>query len=305
MVIELANGGDGYIPPPEQHLLGGYNTWPARSAGLEVDAEPKIVAALLKRLEQVCESSRRTYHEPDGSASAALLRLQPTAYWRLGELSGLVAQDSGPARNHAHIEQGALFFLDGDPTFTLKADSLNQANRCMHLVESRLRWKPSVQTGDDQWGKHGFTTAFSFWNGLVLDSRPTAAWLFSCDADLTTTSTGLHVGIGGSERAGRLILQVGEEVLGEGRSDIPRWVWHRVAVVVFDGRIRVYLDNASVPQIDVATPRAFASLSSREFFWGGRSDKKDCLEGRLDEVVLLDHAADTRVLENLLLVPRP
>ena len=40
-VIELANGGDGYIPPPEQHLLGGYNTWPARSAGLEVGAEPR------------------------------------------------------------------------------------------------------------------------------------------------------------------------------------------------------------------------------------------------------------------------
>ena len=36
MVIELANGGDGYIPPPEQHVLGGYNTWAARSAGLEV-----------------------------------------------------------------------------------------------------------------------------------------------------------------------------------------------------------------------------------------------------------------------------
>ena len=30
MVIELANGGDGYIPPPEQHLFGGYNTWAAR-----------------------------------------------------------------------------------------------------------------------------------------------------------------------------------------------------------------------------------------------------------------------------------
>ncbi len=29
MVIELANGADGYIPPPEQHLLGGYNTWAA------------------------------------------------------------------------------------------------------------------------------------------------------------------------------------------------------------------------------------------------------------------------------------
>ncbi|MEM7015633.1 MAG: hypothetical protein AAF585_29590, partial [Verrucomicrobiota bacterium] len=47
MVIELANGGDGYIPPPEQHVVGGYNTWAARSAGLEVQAEPKITEALL------------------------------------------------------------------------------------------------------------------------------------------------------------------------------------------------------------------------------------------------------------------
>lgn len=27
--IELANGADGYIPPPEQHKLGGYTTWAA------------------------------------------------------------------------------------------------------------------------------------------------------------------------------------------------------------------------------------------------------------------------------------
>ena len=43
MNIELANGSEGYIPPPEQHALGGYTTWPARTAGLEVQAEPKIV----------------------------------------------------------------------------------------------------------------------------------------------------------------------------------------------------------------------------------------------------------------------
>ena len=59
MVIELANGGDGYIPPPEQHLLGGYNTWPARSAGLEVQAEPKIAEAALQRLEAVAGQPRR------------------------------------------------------------------------------------------------------------------------------------------------------------------------------------------------------------------------------------------------------
>jgi hypothetical protein len=32
MNIELANGSEGYIPPPEQYVLGGYNTWPARTA---------------------------------------------------------------------------------------------------------------------------------------------------------------------------------------------------------------------------------------------------------------------------------
>ena len=39
-VISLANGYRGYLPPPEQHALGGYETWPARSSFLEADAEP-------------------------------------------------------------------------------------------------------------------------------------------------------------------------------------------------------------------------------------------------------------------------
>ncbi len=60
MNIELANGGAGYIPPPEQHDLGGYTTWPARTAGLEVAAEPKIVEIVLGLLEQVSGRPRRT-----------------------------------------------------------------------------------------------------------------------------------------------------------------------------------------------------------------------------------------------------
>jgi len=57
--MSLANGAAGYIPPPEQHELGGYTTWPARTAGLEVDAEPKIVERLLQLLEQVSGRARR------------------------------------------------------------------------------------------------------------------------------------------------------------------------------------------------------------------------------------------------------
>ena len=51
--IELANGFGGYLPPPAQHALGGYTTWPAESSYLEVQAEPKIRAALLALLTQV------------------------------------------------------------------------------------------------------------------------------------------------------------------------------------------------------------------------------------------------------------
>ncbi len=57
--MELANGAAGYIPPPEQHFLGGYTTWPARTAGLEPDAEPQIVNALLGLLEKLSGQKRK------------------------------------------------------------------------------------------------------------------------------------------------------------------------------------------------------------------------------------------------------
>ena len=55
--IELANGYGGYLPPPEQHRLGGYETWPARSSFLEIDAEPKIRQVVLKMLDDLHQSS--------------------------------------------------------------------------------------------------------------------------------------------------------------------------------------------------------------------------------------------------------
>ena len=44
--VSLANAYHGYLPTPEQHALGGYETWRARSSCLEVDASTKIVAGL-------------------------------------------------------------------------------------------------------------------------------------------------------------------------------------------------------------------------------------------------------------------
>lgn len=45
--IELANGSYGYLPTPEEHKLGGYETWLGTNR-VEIDASRKIVAKLLE-----------------------------------------------------------------------------------------------------------------------------------------------------------------------------------------------------------------------------------------------------------------
>lgn len=51
--IELANGYSGYLPTAEQHQWGGYETWPARSSFLEVQAEDQIRATIIKLLNEL------------------------------------------------------------------------------------------------------------------------------------------------------------------------------------------------------------------------------------------------------------
>jgi hypothetical protein len=53
--VSLANGYNGYLPTPEHHALGGYETWRARSSYLEVPASTKILErlnALLAKLKK-------------------------------------------------------------------------------------------------------------------------------------------------------------------------------------------------------------------------------------------------------------
>ena len=54
--IELANGCEGYIPPPDQHALGGYETWRARTSCLEERAEPIILSNVLDLLDAVAQA---------------------------------------------------------------------------------------------------------------------------------------------------------------------------------------------------------------------------------------------------------
>jgi hypothetical protein len=53
--VESANGCDGYLPTPEQHALGGYETWRATSSYLEVEASRKITTAVVEMLTEVSQ----------------------------------------------------------------------------------------------------------------------------------------------------------------------------------------------------------------------------------------------------------
>jgi len=88
MVIGLANGCSGYLPPPDQFALGGYSTWRARSSYLETGAEPKIVTTLNELLQQV--RSRRIAQgsmtlPPERRPPARRLRTSPNQKRRVGD----------------------------------------------------------------------------------------------------------------------------------------------------------------------------------------------------------------------------
>ncbi|MBI4622087.1 MAG: hypothetical protein HY736_02560 [Verrucomicrobia bacterium] len=56
--VGLANGYHGYLPTPEQHALGGYETWRCRWSPLEIEASTKIEAALAEMLRTLQNPSR-------------------------------------------------------------------------------------------------------------------------------------------------------------------------------------------------------------------------------------------------------
>jgi len=112
MNIELANGAEGYIPPPEQHALGGYTTWPARTAGLEIEAEPKITAAVVGLLEKVSGKPARKEQPAATEYARAVLAARPAAFFRMEEMDAGTAHDS-TGKPGATIEPGVAVYLPG------------------------------------------------------------------------------------------------------------------------------------------------------------------------------------------------
>lgn len=276
MVIELANGALGYIPPPEQHVLGGYNTWPARSAGLEVTAEPQIVATGLSMLEQLANKPRQGISEQVGPNAEAVLKQKPIAYYRMADMSGPLAADASGHDRHAVYEPGVCFYLEGSP---LNPYTNSDINRAAFFCGGRMHLKLAALP-------QRFAVQMDLWNGMPVDARPVTGWFFSRDHASSTSDRGIHLGIGGTtqDQSGRLILKLGQNASVAGTSQMQRWQWNRVRLESDDQRVRVFLNGSDKPEIDVARPESMTFPN--DVFVGGRCDNDSNFEGRIDEVAL-------------------
>ncbi len=271
MNIELANGACGYIPPPEQHALGGYNTWPARTAGLAVDAEPKIVASLLEMIEQITGLDRRAYREPAGSYAEAVLAAGPSAYWGCGEqLGSELADRSSHARPLAVVGHVAYHLPGADGT----GFGTKYASRAIHLAGGHLACA-DVPLGP-AWSLTGW-----FWNGLPSDVREITGVLLDVDGQQLrlTGTTG--------DTPGRLAW--GDHL---GGVSMDRYRWYHVALVRGATSVDVYLDGVRQAELTGAmsseeVPNRSARATIR---FGQGQDPAASWEGRVDELAVFDRA---------------
>jgi hypothetical protein len=274
MVIELANGGGGYIPPPEMHAWGGYNTWAARSAGLEVMAEPKITQAAISLLEIVCNAPRKAWALTAGPATKALAALKPTMWWRMNEFTGPLAADASGNHRHATYEGGVAYYLDGPHSAKFCA---GEVNRAPHFVSGRLCSQMSDMGTS-------YSVSMWIWNGMPNDGRDVSGWFYSRDHHHGLSQYGEHLGIGGkSGHTGKLIFQTSSDPVA-GKTEVPRWTWQHVVLVRDVDMARVYLNGT----LEIETKATRVNVPS--MFFGGRSDHDSDWEGRLDEIAVFNRA---------------
>lgn len=276
MVIELANGGDGYIPPPEQHGLGGYNTWAARSAGLEVEAEPKIAEAGVELLEQVCGKPRRQLRQSLGTAAQKIIASKPAAYWRMDETVGPRAEDISGANLDGIYEPGVVFFLEG--ARSNEFCSQGQVNRSAHFAGGRMRARVPML------GDH-YAVTMCFWNGMPLEARPVAGWMFGRGRNHAVQQQGDALGIvGQGENAGKILFQsAGNKFIG--KNPVPRWTWAEIRFVRKGNLVTVFLNGNEEAEIQVDAPFDLP-LDVEDLYFGGRGNRDSSWEGRLDEIAV-------------------
>ena len=267
MNIELANGADGYIPPAEQHFLGGYTTWPSVTAGLEIGAEKKITSHLIQMLENVSGKPGKKYAEPMGKYANAINVLKPSKVWRLGNLEPGNDFESGVVCHLPGVEGGGF-------------PKLHQS-RSANFAGGRINSKFETD--------NNYSVSLWFRNGLRNDARPVTGYFLSRGEPENKDAPGDHVGIGGlAGHSGKLIVFNGNKSndLLNGKQDLVKGRWYHLVFVRNQEKIKAYINGKE----EISGDLEITYSGSNHFFIGGRNDGFANFQGRIDEVAFFDRS---------------
>jgi hypothetical protein len=271
-VVELANGAEGYIPSQAQHALGGYTTWPARTAALTIDAESKISDTLS---DMGLSLSGRGFGDDLEHRTAFLRALKSnpavrTSFEEFGRDDAWVLAMKKQFVGGTY-EDGVAYYLPG------------KFGRCVHFAGGRM--KANVKDLGPT-----YSVEFWFWNGFPNNVRDVTGYMFSRGEDGAKDAPGDHLGIGGTHaHAGKLIFFNGnaKNQIVAGKTDLKLKEWYHV-VLIRDGKnVTAYLNGKEEfsGEADVTVPEKCTQI-----FFGGRNDKFRGFEGKLDEAAIYNRA---------------
>ena len=303
--IELANGAEGYIPPMEQHKLGGYTTWPARTAGLEQMAETRIVGRLGAALHTLADKSNDILNHKNGVFAQQTLSSSPVAYFRCEDFIFVLSDEihSKEAPLISLHNKSCAMYLPGPGSglgygeasaLTPSSFSGSRAiNRAVHVAGGVIPtyWPillNRVEEHDTPMCPPNATIALWFWLGHESGASDRTGELINA----------LGVSLKAHQFPDHTVkLEWGDKVASasaEGSDSAKAETtffaddWH-FAVLIRDGEnLRVHLDGSEKP---VLTGKAGKAANEVLFGQG--------LEGRLDEITIWDRVIEPSLIAKL------
>lgn len=287
--VTVANGAAGYIPPPEQFALGGYTTWPARTAGLEIDAEPILVDTLLELLEEVAGRPRADRKIPDDAYVQAVREHAPLAFWTMDEMSGWAARDASGNQHAGRYEPGVAFYLPGRGPSDLPFAEQTQ-RRAVHFAGGRM-------TADTKALPPRWSIALWLWNGLLIDAREVTGTIVAVGDAGDDSVRGDRLWLTGADAGGVLRFAHGNQPALTGSTPLNLRTWHHVVLVRDENQVTVYLNGD--PQPELSGRAATNACDQPLWYFADGPDSQASWEGKLDDIALFDRALTAQQVADL------
>lgn len=303
--IELANGAEGYIPPIEQHGLGGYTTWPARTAGLSEMAELKITGELKQAIRSLAGSANDITQHENGLFAEHVLASKPSAYFRCEDFV-FVLEDEVRSKKVSLIslyKKNCAMYLPGPGSglgygedSALNPSSFSggrSINRAVHVAGGVIpTYWPILLNRLDELDTPMCPTKSSialwFWLGHESGaSDRTGELIHALGVSLKAHQFPDHTV---KLEWGNKVASASAEGSDSAKAETTLFAddWH-FAVLIRDGEnVRVHLDGSEKP---VLTGKAGKAANEVLFGQG--------LEGRLDEITIWDRVIEPSLIAKL------